>query len=357
MEERRAKRESPGIILLRILACLLLAASLAMLFMPWVSLRLDRDGQRLSLREAAEMTQQQSGQNLQERVFSALPERDKALYTGLLGSLDPLLEDRMSPVNAAFGCASCAKWLRSCSAAVRQGSPPSPETEAWCAGVEETAAKLRLTAAFLFVLLALLLVTGIYALISAGSGYAFGTLPYLFCSASVFLGVVLARLKGNDWYRGASVPAGLLRSAVDGLSANPVSSPFRLRLWGILFALLTLVGILLAICALKPRSAARAPVTPRPAAPVTPRPAAPATPRPVSSPKPWRCEVCGTLMGDGVYCVKCGSRKPEPRRCAFCGALLEKSSLFCAECGKPASSQAAGASPASNPLIPDDDDL
>ena len=114
MEERRAKRESPGIILLRILACLLLAASLAALFMPWVSLRLDRNGQGLTLREASETVLQQSGQSLQERVFSALPERDKALYTGLLEGLAPLLEDRMSPVSAAFSCASTVSPFGCC---------------------------------------------------------------------------------------------------------------------------------------------------------------------------------------------------------------------------------------------------
>ena len=40
----RSGKPTAGAVVLRTLACLLLTASLAMLFFPWVSLRAERDG-------------------------------------------------------------------------------------------------------------------------------------------------------------------------------------------------------------------------------------------------------------------------------------------------------------------------
>lgn len=331
MAESKGRRESPGVVLRRVLACLLLAASLAMLFLPWVSLRLEQDGGRVCLREAAELSRQRTGRGFRELVLETLPARDQSLYAGLAARLDPLLDDRMSPVGTALSSAGCARWLREQAAEIRRQGAGDAETAAWCGSVEKTGEDLRLTAAFLIVLLVLLAVTGIYALVSAAEGYGFGTLPYLFCAVLAFLGGSLACLKGNEWYQGGSAPARVLRAAVDSFrsSGNPVSEPFRMTVWGILFPVLAVLGILLAISALAPRTAPeRAPERRSPAK----KPAATAPNSP--APRPWRCPFCGTLMGDGVYCVKCGSRKPEPRRCPACGALLEKGSLYCTSCGK-----------------------
>ena len=331
MDNGRGTKAAPGGMLLRALACLLLAASLAMLFLPWVSLRLEQDGGRVCLREAAELSRLRTGRGFRELVLEPLPERDQSLYAGLLTRLDPLLDDRMSPVGAALSSADCARWLREQAAAVRRQGAADAETAAWCGSLEKTGADLRLTAAFQIVLLVLLAVTGIYALVSAAEGYSFGTLPYLFCAVLAFLSGSLACLKGNEWYQGGSAPARVLRTAVDSFrsSGNPVSEPFRMSPWGILFLVLAVLGLLLAIGApVQRKIPARSPEGRGPAR----TPAATAQNSP--APQPWRCPFCGTLMGDGVYCVKCGSRKPEPRRCPACGALLEKGSLYCTSCGK-----------------------
>ena len=330
MRTKTSNGRSAGILVVRILACLLLAASLAALLLPWASLRLDDGGERVTLREMAKREEQRSGQSFRERVLSRLSEQDEGLYAGLLRTMDPLLDDRMSPLRVTVACTGAARWLSNTSTAVSQGpGATEPETANWVQDVQASASKVKMTSVFLWVLLVMLLVTGAYAIYAAAVGYGFGTIPYLVCALPAFLGAVLAVSRANAWFRGASLSAGLMQAAVNGLSAggNPVSVPFRLGLGAILFAALLVLGILLAMCSLEP-AGARGGEAPRP---VSARPEGPAGP--VLAPKPWRCPVCGTLMGDGVYCVKCGSRKPEPRRCGSCGALLEEGALFCTACG------------------------
>ena len=323
MRETIPPRKSPRVLVIRALACLLLAASLAMLLMPWVSLRVDDNGRRVTLRELARSEEQRSGQSFRERLLSPLPEWEEGLYAGLLRSLDPLLDDSMSPLRITLSCTGAARWLSEYGRARLNGA--DPETAAWAQGVQRTGADVKKAAIFLWFMLLMLLLTGAYAIYSAAVGYGFGTVPSLVCGLPVFLGAVLAVSEGNGWYGGASQSARLLQSVLNDFSAtgNPVSVPFRLGIGAILFAALLVLGVLLTMLALEP---GRAPAAAAPAPAVKARPLAE---------KAWRCPHCGTLMGDGVYCVSCGGRKPEPRRCGGCGALLEKDALFCSGCGRP----------------------
>ena len=365
------RRERPGVIALRILAALLLVGSLAMLFLPWVSLNVEENGQRLSLSKASEQIRAREGIDLREELLRQLPEQEAALYRGLLNSLEPVLQNKVSPIRAAFCCRGSAKWLQEYSSSLRMRGGTDAETSAFCQRLEKTADDLRRTSWFVLLLLFMLLITGIYAAVSAATGYGFGTLPYLFCATETFLGGLLAYFHGNEWAQGGSQAARLLRSALEHLSrgGSPDTTPFGLSRWAILFGLLALLGILLAISVLKPRQKLSYAET----GPL--RGSLPSGPdstgargtssamngRRQSAAEPsrlWRCGNCGTLMGDGIYCVRCGTRKPEPRRCPFCGALLEKDGMFCTECGMavPAMKQQA-AEQTEDLLIPNDDDL
>ena len=324
------KRTKVGTVVVRVLACLLLAASLAMLLLPWAELRVDDGGQRLTLRELAQNEERRSGRSFRELVLSRLSERDEGLYAGLLRVMDPLLDDEMSLLRVAASCTGAARWLDNYSTAVsQQTGGTEPETQTWVRSVQASASKVQWTAAFLWILLIMLLITGAYAIYAAAVGYGFGVVPYLVCSVPAFVGALLAVSRGNAWYGGTSRSAWLLQTVILEFrsAGNPVSVPFRLGLGAILFEALLVAGLLLALC-VPDRGARRRESVP------APRPAPAKTARPL--PNVWRCAKCGTLMGDGVYCVKCGSRKPEPRRCAGCGARLEEDARFCTSCGQPA---------------------
>ena len=150
-------------------------------------------------------------------------------------------------------------------------------------------------------------------------------LPYLICSLPAVFALPFSSSRLNAWYQGASSSARALNLAVQSyrLSSNPAAEPFRLTGSALFFPVLLFCGVLLAFCALRPRE-----VKSEPRTGLRPDPASPA-----QSMNTWRCPQCGTLMGDGVYCVNCGARKLEPRLCSFCGERLEEGSTFCSFCG------------------------
>ena len=315
MREQKTKRVSAGLVVTRVLACLLLAASLSMLFLPWASFRLEEGGARLTLRQLARGAARHGVETLPDSIQE--PERE--LYTQLLSPLEPLLDNQLSPLNAALAC------LRSAAVLQRQQSAGGFDA-AWSQKLADNTHNLRLTGLFLLVLLGFLVIAGLYAIYSAAAGYGFGTIPYFFGGGPTVLALFIACSRANVWFQGGSAPAAALRGAIESYrsSPNPLSDPFRLALGGILFPALLAGGILLAFCALQRKEDPEE--LPEAAYPFAGEPGA----RPL---KTWRCPRCNTLMGDGVYCVKCGARKLEPRRCGFCGELLESDAVFCSFCG------------------------
>ena len=350
MEENTGLPISLGTFMVRTLACLLLAGSLVMLFFPWVSLRLNSGGQRVTLRQMADSAEQRSGQSFRDAFLVPLGQRDEGMYTGVLRELDPLLDDRMSPLRTGLACLGVSRWMDDYSQAYRLASEPDGETERWAQNLRSAAEDLHLAGVLLLGMLGLLLLSGGFAVYSAAAGKGLGLLPYGLCAVPAMLGAALASGRCNAWYQGDSDAAGLLRSAVESFSlpGNPVTTPFRLGLGGLLFGILAAVGLLLAVCTLGKKEEGRA----RRSAQAAPAPIrqAPAAPRPDPGrplPKAWRCRNCGTLMGDGVYCVKCGSRKPEPRRCPACGAIVKREGAFCGSCGQPLPRRAEAERPGS----------
>lgn len=352
MQEDTSLPISLGAFMVRTLACLLLAGSLVMLLFPWVSLRLSDGGQRITLREAEIRAGQRSGQSLRESLLAPLGQRDGGLYEGVLQKLDPLLDDRMSPLQTGLSCLRISRWMEEYSEDYHRTAAPDGETERWVQSVRASAGDLQGVGLFMLLMLGMLLLTGCFAVWSSAAGYGFGLLPYALCSVPGLLAAGLLPFRCNAWYQGGSGAAGLLRAAVESFSSAgyPVTSPFRAGLGGILFAVLTATGLLLALCAPRKRQARPAPSPSVPGTAPSPRPA-PARREPARPlPGTWRCPNCGTLMGDGVYCVKCGCRKPEPRRCPACGALMQKGSAFCDQCGQALGpvTEPASAAPAGN---------
>ena len=317
MTALQSKRARPGVVLVRIAACVLLAASFAMLFLPWISLDFEENSQRYTLRGLADRASSRGVPKLP----ASLTQQERSLYDQLLPKLDPLLDDRLSPLNIALCC------VRSADVLSKQLSYQTTEN-AWSRSVETTASHLRLTGIFLLVLLGFLLLSCLWAIASAAVGYGFGVMPYLFGALPAVFGLVLSSSRANTVYQGSSSAARALRSAVDSfrLSGNPASEPFRVTANGILFPVLLACGVLLTFCVLSPRRREE----PQPETGVDADSMIPG-----DSPNVWRCPQCGTLMGDGVYCVSCGARRLEPHLCAFCGARLEDRAEFCSFCGTP----------------------
>lgn len=313
MTARKSNRTRPGVLLVRIVASLLLAASLAMLFLPWISLRFEEKGSRYTLRE---LTQQAARRGVPE-LPSSLTQRERQLYTQLLPELDALRDDRMSPLRIALGCLASSRVLSGLKNA--QGADA-----AFTKTMESYSSTLSLTGLFLLVLLGFLALTCVWAICSALVGYGVGVLPYLVCSLPAVFALAFSSARLNAWYQGTSSSARALNLAVQSyrLSSNPAAEPFRLTGYALLFPALLAGGVLLAFCALRPREGKS-----------EPRPQDGLRPDPALSLNTWRCPQCGTLMGDGVYCVNCGARKLEPRLCSFCGERLEEGSTFCSFCG------------------------
>ena len=313
MTARKSRRTSPWTVLVRIVAALLLAASLVLLFLPWLSLRFEENGSRYTLRELSEQASRRGVPELP----SSLSQRERTLYTQLLPALDALREDRISGLNVALGCLASARILS------EQKNAPEADAD-FTRVMEAYSSALRLTGIFLLVLLGFLVLTCVWAIYSSLVGYGFGLVPYLICSLPPIFALAFAGSKLNAWYQGASSSARALNLAVASyrLSSNPVAEPFRLTGCGMLFPVLLVCGILLSFCVLRSAEEER----PQSDGRSDPSGAE-------QSLNTWRCPQCGTLMGDGIYCVSCGARKLEPRRCSFCGASLEEGTVFCSFCG------------------------
>ena len=318
MTAGNANRVRPGLVLIRVAACLLLAASFAMLFLPWISLSFEEYGLRYTLRELAEKASLRGVDELP----TSLSQGERELYEKLLPELDALRDDRVSPLSIALGCLGCSRVL------FQQSNAPAL-SDAAAQTLETYASTLQLTGIFLLVLLGFLAVTCLWALWSAATGYGFGVIPYLFGSLPGIFALAFGSSILNGWYQGSSASANALRAAVSSyrLSGNPASEPFRVTGFALLFPALLAGGVLLAFCALRGREEKRQ------AQSRSPLPAGQELP--VQNRNVWRCPQCGTLMGDGIYCVNCGERKLEPRLCAFCGERLEDGAQFCGLCGTP----------------------
>lgn len=295
----KRKRRSPAWV--KVLACLLLLGSLAMLFLPWLTLGADRtNGDRLSLQDALALVGESA-----DGVIAMLEQEYPGANVGELART--ALEGRYSPL-------TLAKLLGQAKALSMR------------LGEQDLAANLGKAELALWGLAGLLALLGLVALICIFTDHKGGIFPYVLLAALSLTGTLLLRGLLNDTIE-QEASANLQQFGAD-LLVNMLGVDLRIVHMGIAAYLCPLLGLgaFLLMFIRKKRKASAKPV------PAPERKTAP-TPAPAKE-QGWVCPRCGSKCGEGTkFCVNCGTKRPETRHCTGCGAALPQGAAFCPACG------------------------
>ena len=371
------KRKTPVIV--KIIAVLLLAASLVMLFLPWLKILVEIPmlGRRMNLEEMLQLSGQSSDSMLEE-VRSGIQDAIQDVYdsTGVtvdgesvLKLVRSVMHGSFSPLNLATTLSTAKQVLGQFTKALEIQSQNSSgitaaQISAYLPMVRQANSSIGTWSIVLWALLALLAILGIVALACAISDHKLGILPYLLLSAGTLAGTLLLRSSlNNSMTNGMQLASmgGADLSALNMLGIN-MNEIFRMGIAAYLCVALALLAFLLMF--IKEKKSAPAPMTggytpsPYPARQTAPQAGQTAAPaRPAAS--PWTCPNCGSVRGGTErFCGTCGGKRPEaptPRRCSRCGVELPSTALFCTNCGLPQSQPAAPAP--QNVRLPGDGEL
>jgi hypothetical protein len=306
---------------IKILVCLLLLGSLAMLLplraLPWMKLVVDDpaslDG-RVSMEEFLSWFRQDRDQ---------LPQTAARLLNQFGVAADPA-----DPALQRLGAAAVDAYFPLPELARLTGSAGDL---AESLGEAEAAGLLHRAELGVWGLLGLLALLGLIALISLLRDRPMGVLPYFLLSSLALTGLILLRRAGNDWLEQNCMES--LRQLRLDMLPRLLSVDLRVIHMGIAAYLCPFLALLAMLFGLIRR---RVPLREEPAP--TPYPAR----RP---PRPWTCPNCGSVRRDGgSYCTICGTGRTAPAApavssappaCPACGAALERGAAFCPYCGAP----------------------
>ena len=312
----KQKRKSP--VLVKILACLLLLASLACLFLPWMKLAVDTNRGRMDMGELLALLGQDkesilvlAGQGLAD---SGIPMPGQSLRELLTTVLD--------------GAYSLPTLARLCGQA---GALAADFGEA------DAARTMGRVGYGVWGLLGLLLLLGVIALCCVFSDHRDGIVPYLLLAMLTTTGVILLRAGANRYLEEQGT------ALVDQMGAGMLLGMFGVDLQIVKMSIAAYLCPFLALLALlltgirkkQPAAAPREKAVPPTArktaeAPVA-KTAAPA------APKGWTCPNCGSVRdAEEDFCGLCGIERPQaaqPDRCPDCGRLLPGDAAFCPGCG------------------------
>ena len=316
-------------LVMKIVAVVLILASAAMLFLPWMKVSVSMNGMTLSGSEIVQMSgQSMDAVRMEIREEANELAEDAQWDYGIQLDAEKLVDTMMLIVRFSWSPFSLSKLLGN----VRSLTPQlmrivEQESGYMSATFQEASSKLGLARIVLMILLILTLAMAAVAVVCALTDHKLGMIPYLvFALILLVLFIVLIAVANNHMGE-----IGALMDAGDEF-ANSVS--LRIGVGGILCLVFAVLGFVAMFLPIGKREVAYAGAPTRAMG--------------------WICPGCGAKRKAGEqFCLNCGARRPEPVptrpavpagwKCPTCGTMLKADQRFCLYCGTKQPEQAAPA--------------
>lgn len=317
-EQMKQKRKSPAVV--KVLACLLLLASLAMLLFPWIRLAVDTNQGRMELTEVLALVGQDK-ESIMNLACQGLADSGVSVPgQSLRDLLDTALDGQYSLPTLAKLCGQTGKLC-----------------EAF--GEAETAQTVNMVGYGIWGLLGLLALLGLIGFCCVFTDHRGGIVPYLLLAILSMTAVILVRAGANRYLEEEGTAmlnqwgVGMI-TGFFGIDIHIVKMGISAYLCPVL-ALLAL--LLMGIRKKQPAPSRKEPVTPYPARKDAKGPAANEQTAAPAAPEGWTCPNCGSVRTAGEnFCGICGTerpKQPEPRCCPVCGRPVKPGDAFCRDCG------------------------
>ena len=366
---------------MKIVAIVLILASAAMLFLPWMKVAVNYYGTTISggdiLRRAAEeegVSEEYFRLELRQEI-NDLSSRAQRRY-GVYLDADTLYDTAMLAIRLSWSPFAMSKMLGNVKSLTPQFTQ-YVEMESGSASATFTGGLFYagLVRIILLILLILTLTMAAVAVVCILTDHRLGALPYLVFALILLVGFIVVIVAANN-----NLSDFLTQVAhVDNEVASAIS--LRIGFGGILCAVLAILGFVALYLPIGKREPVLAEGAPtawkcphcgamRKASEKfclqcgAKRPEA----APVRAAAGWKCPGCGTMLrADQRFCLYCGTKRPEqpapapaPRaaapaqsalRCAQCGTALKPGQKFCPRCGgkQPETAAASAPAPAARP--------
>mgnify|MGYP003290719648 CR=1 FL=1 len=329
---------SPAYTAKKIIALLLVAASLAMLFLPWFGISIRVLGRDYSIPDLLDVIDDFGGysrEDIRDELYDTMEDVAESLsdirvhYSAhkLIKMVEPLEDGRLSPVELGTVTMKVGTLLKKMESALR-----SEDDYFSSAAAEQIAPYGGKLIAASVVVWALILGALVFAVLTLAGYNRIGKktlIGYVCFIAVLVLLFVALTVGGNAAVRNlGDTVTDLLDELFDlsyAMGAFSIRKLFRLGLWSVL-SLMFAVGALVLRLTSSVASASA--------------PARGGKKRPGAS--GWVCPACGATQGEEfAFCYQCGSKRPASNRCLGCGNTLPEGALFCPICGRKNDTEAA----------------
>lgn len=320
----------------RIIACVLLLVSFALVFFPWTTISVKIMGQKLTGSDLLSYGASFIGSSLpevktdiREEIYdfaqSAL--YDDGIYIDADKTADAvltLLDGELTPFSATKVCTAMSSLFRQLKSHIRSslnmGYPStSPAMQNF---ITETSGKATVAAVAMWASVITFFLTFAWAAYSLLTGRRRGLIPY-FISSLVLLAVfIVVTVSINNTI---SSIADTVYYLADGIFS--MFGAYNMDYEEIRFFHLTAAGIICVLLIVASYflsglgGAVSVKLHPLPVLHISGK---------------WKCGSCGQENSAGAgFCVRCGAKKPTPPSCAKCGRKISEGVLYCPHCGAP----------------------
>lgn len=332
---------SPAYTAKKIIALLLVAASLAMFFLPWIGVSIRVLGRNYSIPDLLDLAGDFGGysrEEIHDELYYALEDVSDALadigvrYSAnkLMNLGKPLEDGRLSPVELASVSMKLGSLLNKMEDGLGRNNNYYDSFAA-----EQIASYGGKLIALSVVVWVLLLCTLVFALLTVVGYDRIGkktVIGFAVCVLVVVAFFVVLTVSGNAAVRNLSDTITDLADDLFDISyaigAFSIKKLFRLGLWAILSLVFAVGALVLRLTS----SAASAPARGG---------------RRTAAVSGWVCPTCGATQGEEfAFCYQCGGKRPVSNRCVDCGNVLPEGALFCPICGRKCDGEAVQEKPA-----------